>query len=106
MKRLVISICCLSTMIIATGCAMATKSPVTGFWYSDVQDGITATSNQKPTKVGEACASSILGIVATGDSTIETARANGHISTISNVDNTIFSVLGIYAKYCTIVRGN
>lgn len=86
------------------GCATG-KSPITGFLYSDVQSGQGATSNQVGNRVGEACATSYLGMVAMGDATIETARRNGGITMISSVDETTNSVLGVYAKYCTVVRG-
>jgi hypothetical protein len=87
-----------------SGCAVA-RAPVTGFWYSDVQSSTTATSNQAGNRVGEACAISYLGVVATGDASIETARRNGGITMVSSVDETAKSYLGVYAKFCTIVRG-
>ena len=89
---------------VLAGCAMA-RTPVTGFGYSDVQSSVAATSNQAGNRVGEACSSSILGIVATGDSTIEAARRNGGITQITSVDDSATSYVGVYAKYCTIVRG-
>jgi hypothetical protein len=92
-------------LMIATGCAMA-RSPVNGFFYSDVQDGMSVTSNQRPSKMGMACATSILGVYASGDASINTARNNGRINTISSVDTTSSNILGFYAKYCVVVRGN
>lgn len=94
----------LAVAVVLTGCATA-RSPVTGFIYTDVRDGVAATSNQAGNRVGEACSSSILGWVGTGDSSIETARRAGGITMISSVDNYASSILGIYAKYCTVVRG-
>jgi hypothetical protein len=76
-----------------------------GAWYSDVKAGLGATSHVGANLVGEACASSILGLVATGDASIETARRAGKINQILSVDEHITSVLGVYAKYCTVVRG-
>lgn len=93
----------LSTLV--SGCAMVTRSPVTGFVYNDTQAGEVVASNQAGTRVGESCATSILGLVATGDASIEGARRNGGITLITTVDNTAKSFLGIYAKYCTVVRG-
>jgi hypothetical protein len=57
------------------------------------------------TKLGEACASSILGIVATGDASIEAAKKAGGITQIAYVDLDQFSVVGVYATSCTIVHG-
>ncbi|HVJ89374.1 MAG TPA: TRL-like family protein [Labilithrix sp.] len=52
-----------------------------------------------------ACASSILGVVATGDASLEAAKAAGGITQVAHVDHDNFSVLGVYAKTCTIVVG-
>jgi hypothetical protein len=104
MSRLKIILAAL-TLAALTGCAMA-RSPVTGFIYSDVKDSMSATSNQRPSKSGEACATSILGLFATGDASINTARNNGHINTISSVDTSASNIFGFYAKYCVTVRGN
>lgn len=87
-----------------SGCATA-KSPVTGFWYTDTHAGLGVTSNQAGNRVGEACASTILGLIATGDASIEAARRNGGITMISSVDEHSKSVFGFWAEYCTIVRG-
>ena len=58
-----------------------------------------------PAKTGEACSMSILGIVTTGDSSVPTAAKAGGIKKIASVDNTFMQVLGLYAKYCTVVSG-
>ena len=89
---------------VLSGCATA-RSPVTGFWYTDTHSAVNATSNQAGNRVGEACASSILGLVGTGDASIESARRNGGITMISSVDDKAKSILGIWAEYCVIVRG-
>ena len=93
------------SLAILCGCSTA-RSPLIGVFYTDVQDGITATYSQRPAKRGEACASSILGIVATGDASINTARTNGNINAVSSVDYESTSILGIWSKYCVVVRGN
>lgn len=86
------------------GCASA-RSPVTGFFYTDTHSDVTATSNAVGTKAGQACATSILGVYASGDASIESARKVGGITQITSVDDSSWSLLGLYAKYCTIVRG-
>lgn len=91
-------------LIALSGCATA-KSPVTGFWYTDIYSSEAVTSNPAGNKIGEACNMSILGLIATGDSSIETARRNGGITTITSVDYRSNSIAGVYAKYCAIVRG-
>jgi hypothetical protein len=93
-----------AALAVLAGCAYA-SSPVTGVVYSDVRSGLMATSNAVGSRVGEACSYSYLGAIAMGDSSVETARRNGGISLITSVDTISNSTLGIYAKYCTVVRG-
>jgi TRL-like protein family len=89
------------------GCAMATggNAAAMGTIYSGYkspgQVGAAADS-----KTGEACISSILGVVATGDASIETAKKAGGITQIAHIDHEQFSVLGVYATSCTIVHGS
>ena len=92
------------TVALLSGCAMA-RSPVSGGWYTDTKAGLSATSNQAGNRMGQACATSILGLIATGDASIEAARRNGGITMISSVDESASSILGIVATYCQIVRG-
>lgn len=100
-KRIAAALFCVLAL---SGCAVA-RTPVTGLWYSDVQGGVGATGNQTGNRVGESCAQSILGLAAFGDASIETARRNGGITMISSVDGRAEGILGVWAKYCTVVRG-
>ena len=58
-----------------------------------------------PSKRGEACAANILGLVATGDASIDTAKKNASITRVASVDHSSTRVLGYYARFCTIVKG-
>ncbi|MFC1808529.1 TRL-like family protein [Candidatus Omnitrophota bacterium] len=87
------------------GCVM-NVNPLVGVLYSDdVVGGLTATSNERGEKVGEATAKLICG-VSYGDGSIETAAANGGISKIKTVDLKVKNVLGIYMETTTIVTGD
>lgn len=86
------------------GCATA-SSPVNGLFYTDVKAGVSATEAYGGSARGEACASSILGIYASGDASIDAAKKNGGIAQVVTVDHTANSILGVYAKYCTVVYG-
>ncbi len=90
----------------ANGCAMASggNGAVMGSIYSGYKSGGVVTSSVG-TKTGEACASSILGAIATGDASIAAAKAAGGVSEVSHVDHDIFGILGLYATTCTIVTG-
>jgi len=58
------------------------------------------------TKVGTAQAQSVLGLVATGDASIEAAVKNGNIKTIKYVDWHTENILGIIGTYTTKVYGD
>lgn len=91
-----------------TGCAgvafMGQGVPQ-GFIYANAQTPNHATENNIGKKKGESCAVSVLGIITTGNSSIRAAAYNGEIVEISAVDSSIKNVLGIWAKYCTVVSG-
>jgi hypothetical protein len=75
-----------------------------GYIYSGYKSSGQVGTAQ-PAKRGEACVSSVLGAIATGDASIEQAKKAGGISQIAFVDHEQFSILGIYATSCTIVHG-
>lgn len=81
------------------------SSPLTGFLYTDVQAPVAVTSNANATKVGTAEASTILGLVATGDASIETAAKSAGITKIHHIDAHSTSILGVIAKYKIFVYG-
>ena len=91
---------------LSSGCAMATggNGAVNGYFYSGYKMGGNVGPGQG-TKTGEACASSILGLIATGDASISAAKAAGGITQVAHVDHDDFGILGIYASSCTIVVG-
>ena len=95
----------LITLAFLGGCAMAT-SPVTGFLYTGVKGPITASGSTGFTQVGTASCYSLLGLVGIGDASINTAAKSGNITTINHVDYRTISLLGIFAKYTTIVYGD
>ncbi len=89
-----------------TGCVAYSTSPVTGVLYTDVKAPVTATaSDTAAMKSGSATVTSVLGLVATGDASIEAAAKNGGITKIHHVDYSSKSVLGIYAVYTVTVYG-
>lgn len=108
MKRmLALSVLAAVLVVSMFGCYAAVTQPVTGFLYTSTK-GATAVGTGSAAgelKKGESCVTSILGWIATGDASIEAAKTAGGISNIAYVDYTGFSVLGIFAKYCTVVYG-
>ena len=99
---------CLMLLVVSIfllgGCAMV-QAPVNGFVVTSLTAPVAATDNQVSSKVGSASCTSILGIVAFGDCSINVAARNGNISKIHHVDHDATSILGIYSTYETHVYG-
>ncbi len=87
-----------------SSCAIV-KTPLTGFIYTDMKAPFAVTSNANSSKVGTAKAQSILGVVATGDASIEAAAKSAGITKIHHVDEHATGILGIVATYEVVVYG-
>ena len=81
-------------------------SPLAGIIFNETRFGNLATTNAAATKEGKACGTTILGWVATGDMSITAAKAAGGITNVAHIDYTAKNILGIFAEFCTIVKGN
>jgi hypothetical protein len=75
-----------------------------GGLYANVSGPVLATSNEGASKVGEASSTGLV-CIATGDSSIKAACANGKITKISHVDYHVTSILGLYVKTTVTVYG-
>jgi len=91
-----------------SGCAgivfSGNKTPF-GFVYANASTNEMVTQNSLSSKEGQACASSILGLVTTGDASVATAAKAGAVSKVGSVDHTFTNILGVYSKYCVVVTG-
>lgn len=89
------------------GCAATSVSPVPGVLYTDVRAASGYPVGEIGTweKMGSASCTSILGLIATGDSSVEAALADGRITKIHHVDYEGSNILGIIATYTTLVYG-
>jgi len=89
--------------ILTVGCA----SPVpVGTFLTDIKLPITATSAQGGSKKGEAVCNSYLAVLSTGDCSIESAKANGGITTVTHMYWDTNNILGLFGKYTLTVYGN
>jgi len=104
MKRSTITAGAVLVTLLMTSCAQV-KAPLTGVIYTDLKAPLAVTDNTGSSKVGSAEAMSILGAVATGDASIETAAKSAGITKIHHVDEHVNSILGIIAKYKVVVYG-
>lgn len=94
-------------IVLAAGLAGCAQSPVTGLIYSNVKAPLTATGvGEQSQRVGRASARSILGLVAVGDASINTAARNGGIREIHHVDYETQSFFGVVNDFTVVVYGN
>lgn len=93
-----------------TGCAGIMTAPV-AFGFATIFTDYTAPLDldADPTvimeKKGEASLENILGLVIVGDASIAAAADEGGITKVHHIDYNYRNILGIYAKYTTIVYG-
>ncbi len=101
--KIISKLVAVGTVALLAGCA----SPVpVGGLFTDITLPVQATSAQGGSKVGTSQCTSILSMLATGDCSIEAAKANGGITTVTSVDWKANNILGIIGNYTTTVHGN
>jgi hypothetical protein len=92
--------------LLLSGCATAATPVGNGWVYTHVHGPVDAGQAASSGKMGRACAANYLGVVAMGDASIESAKQHGGISNVASVDHDTFTVAGVYARFCTVVRGS
>jgi hypothetical protein len=104
MKKMGLTVLVLFTVLALSGCA--TPYPM-GWVYTEIKAPVAAGDGMVSySKVGTSKATSVLGIVATGDCSIKTAAANGGVKNIKYVDYDAKNILGFYGEYTTTVYGD
>ncbi|MGC4096050.1 MAG: TRL-like family protein [Nitrospira sp.] len=113
MKKGLMSVGVIILAAVASGCAgvggytqPAGLFPTGGVYMDTTSGGIIHDNGVTPTKTGKACGTSILGIVATGDTTVEAAMSNGGIHKAVYTEQSLKHILHLWAEVCTIVKGN
>ena len=102
MMRLVASVALCLSMALTMGC-IAVRTPAMGVLLTEVKwDG--GGDGKQGSRTGRACATSVLGLVASGDASIKAAAKNGRITNITSVDHETKWTL-LFGEYCTIVHG-
>jgi hypothetical protein len=109
MKRLVSFLSAVVAASVLAGCMPVGHggigAPTMGVLYTEVW-GAGMAGDRVGAKEGTACVQSVLGLVATGDSSIRAAAKSGGITKIDSVDFYVRNIVGVLAEYCTIVRGS
>lgn len=104
MSKIIKSVLSILSLGMIYGCA-AGAAPVTGYVFSDVAGPVVATTSTASSKTGTSSCQSILGWLALGDCSIDAAKKNGKITSVSSVDYKTRSILGLYAEVTTSVKG-
>ena len=97
----------LSTVLLALLFSSCASTAPQGILFTDVRLPLT-TGNAPETasaKMGVSVSHSLLNLIATGDSSITAACANGGIKKIHHVDWEASSLLGLFSTYKCVVWG-
>jgi hypothetical protein len=106
MKRVAAGLVALSVICLIAGCAMPQTSPTYGgVVTTNVGGPVAGVDNAVGmSKMGTAESTAIV-FFASGDASIKAAMEQGGLTKVHHVDCEVFSVLGLYSKYKTIVYG-
>src|SRR5271170_7133371 len=106
MKRLIVSVAMACAVMFMSGCAMVGGGAggSYGAIYTSTSGAVAVGTAAGSDKVGTATSTAII-CFATGDSSIKAAMDSAGITKIHHVDCKVMSVLGVYAKYTTVVYG-
>jgi hypothetical protein len=105
MKKLVLLAVAMVSFSGCAGFAFSSRGTTMAAIYNDTKANEKVTENVLGTKQGEACASSILGLVTTGDASVPEAAKKAGITKVASVDHSFSNILGIVATYCVIATG-
>lgn len=109
MKKLIGCSFAAGLAVMLSGCTMVAPPPqggaLNGWIYTDVSAPLWVTTNPGNTKSGTGSATSILGLVATGDASVQAAASSAGITKIHHVDYSVRDILHLWAKYTVTVYG-
>jgi TRL-like protein family len=104
MKRLLPALALVAS--VSSGCYAGMGAPIPGLLFAQTKSGKLGTASTPDVKTGTATCESILGLIATGDCSIEAAKRNGGLQNVQYTDIQVKNILGVYATYTTIAKGN
>ena len=106
-SKIMTSVAIAATVLLTTGCLRAPFQPPAGTAFNDYKAplGVELNDVKIGSKTGEAKTTSILGLVAFGDASIQTAARNGGLKKIYHADYKYFNILGVLQETTVIVNG-
>lgn len=107
MKKLLTLVAVGAAPLLLAGCLVAPVMPPTGAVYTDYRAPLDWDQEESTVgpRTGVSQSTSILGLIATGDASIQAAARNGNISSAKGADYEYFNVLGVYQRYRTVLHG-
>ena len=95
----------IGTMFLASCAGMPPYGVLYNETYSPEYRQQAPLNSEMHSKVGTGMIQCYLGLISTGDASIETAMKNGKITKIHHVDYKAKNILGLYTEYTIYVYG-
>jgi hypothetical protein len=110
MRRILLATVLAAFMFGAAGCGAFIGMGGGGLFYQDTKMPSPSVAyygktTDGMTKRGTAACTSILGILITGDASLDAAMRAGGMTKLHHVDTQLTNILGIIATYSTIAYG-
>jgi hypothetical protein len=108
MTRILLIWASIIALLSLSGCGYWPRAGNNGLFYTDTTAplAVLETNIDEPVRTGQACSKGVLGLWASGDSSIEAAKKNGGITRIATVEEKFKQVfLGATSEYCIVVTG-
>jgi len=109
MKRVLLLMLAVVICVGAAGCYVTPVKPPPGWIVANFKAPLSADNQEvriAGAKTGTATVENYLGIISTGDCSLEEATKDVGIKKISYVDYEYFNVLGVYQRFTVIVHGD
>ena len=100
MLKRVLVLAVLSVLFVASGCQLAPVQPPLGMIFSQIRApvDIDCDNTDLGSKVGQAGAVSVLGLIAVGDASVQAAARQAGITTVKHLDYEFMNILGLYTN--------
>lgn len=84
-----------------------TNGPVNGYLISKIEfpGEFNQNNDVKADKKAEGCLNQVFFLVMWGDAAAGSIALENGIRKVARIDHSTINVLGLYSRYCTIIRG-
>ena len=98
----------IAVTLVVSGCSYWPAAGNNGLFYTNVTRPVSVVDKQAlAVRRGEACSTGILGLYASGNSSVNRAKTRAGINEVHIVEERFTQFLaGVYTKYCTVVSGS